>query len=1721
MKILSLSEINGLNNINKMKFIRYISYSLLLILALRSEKIVAQNFGNEWVDYSKTYYKIPINREGIYRITYSQLQNVGFPVSTTDPHQIQLFFRGKEIAIRVVGEEDSVFNQNDYIEFYGRSNRFDQLTEMFDKPSNLPRIFDEGYPFYIYYTDFTAYFLTATKSNRERGKRIKTYSERNAAINADLFHTQFISADNQLGIGYSYGPLFPVNFNGFNERGALFSHFTEGVGNVGRDYAPAAKVNLPLSLTDVKIREAREANIQPSLSLKIVGKTNTPHNVQIFADILPDSQRVAIANPIFQNRTMTTLKLPLETARFPANNGNFFVSFRVNATLTTGVPELISFGAVQLAYPQGFNMQGAGRRNFLLNPNPTGKSKIQLTNVASGTRIFDVTDEHEVRLIETENAASTQVGIISNTEIARSLLATNTNTQIATIERINFINIGNPAQYDYLIVTDERLMRPVNGVNAVQAYADYRSSAKGGSHKPLIVTFQQLCDLFAYGETLPLSMRRFASYMKRYGGAKFLLLMGKGLQLGYYEYYGLYYDRAGTLARPFQNMVPPWGNPGSDNEITAGQNGFPLFVPSVATGRISANTPQQIIDYLNKVKEYEADAIEPAWKKEVLHLSGGFQLNENIAFKAYMEGFARFARGNFLGANVETLSKRTTDYVEFVDITQQINNGKGLVTFFGHSSLEYIDIDVGRVSEPRLGFRNKGKYPMMIVNGCGSGDAFQRFVSLGEDWLLTPDKGAIAYLAHAHIGLDGPLRAYTQTLYEKWFSEKGMINKPIGIVMQEFLKTYLERFEDPTAIANAQQFTLQGDPALVLFKATQPDYSVTDSELFLKALGNKSLTAQSDSFQIGIPVRNLGITDSKRIQVSVKRTYPDGTAETLPAIRHTREIPYLDTIYYTVVNPKNGRDRINGNNSFEVTIDPNFEVGEIRRDNNVATLNFFFRKGSMLTIAPKEFSIVSKQPVTFIAQNTDAFTRERLYRFQLDTAHTFNSPALRDTVVYGYITPFWTTNLLANNQLHDSTVYYWRTRYAELTPDDDPTWADASFVYIRNSPDGWSQSKTPQFTKNSLERVAPNLQRRKWEFVDNVINIQASTTGSSNPNWASWNLVINGQTIATSSSCAVQQTPRICGSTTDRFILVSIDAETGRVYREFASDAFDACGSNLLVTGIEQCLFVRDANVMNNYLSKVKTGDYVIMMNSRFAGSIGGNLSALAQIGVNTSSLANRGISGTAFILVGRKGAAVGTAFERYGLDANQEINLSTSIRRPVVSGQVTSTLIGPAAEWGNVLRLVNNAESPIRESWKLDVIGVDFNGAEQVVRENVRQDGLSLADLNPSRYPYLKLRLNLVDSVNRTPYQLQRWQVIYKEVPEGILLYDTLSYRENTVLEIVEGDSIKIGFNFVNISGNDFKEPLTVQYDILNVPTGRRTKITESIPAPKRNQITYFRTKLYSLNFVGENRMTVFVNPRLQAEQIYENNQLEVRFKVKEDDINPVLDVAVDGKHIIDGEIVSPTPTISIGLTDENKYLIRKDTTGMEIFLTRDCPTCKPQRIYMNNPNLVWTVIAEKNKLQIDYKSDRLENGTYKLSVQGRDTRNNKAGVQPFSVTFRVINETKISNFYPYPNPFSTNMKFVFTLTGEVPDDIRIQIMTITGKVIRTIHKDELGTLRVGDNVSEFSWNGTDQFGDQLARGVYLFKVDVRTQGKDFERLETAGDGLFEKGYGKIYLMR
>ncbi|MBK7817471.1 MAG: T9SS type A sorting domain-containing protein [Sphingobacteriaceae bacterium] len=130
------------------------------------------------------------------------------------------------------------------------------------------------------------------------------------------------------------------------------------------------------------------------------------------------------------------------------------------------------------------------------------------------------------------------------------------------------------------------------------------------------------------------------------------------------------------------------------------------------------------------------------------------------------------------------------------------------------------------------------------------------------------------------------------------------------------------------------------------------------------------------------------------------------------------------------------------------------------------------------------------------------------------------------------------------------------------------------------------------------------------------------------------------------------------------------------------------------------------------------------------------------------------------------------------------------------------------------------------------------------------------------------------------------------------------------------------------------------------------------------------------------------------------------------------------------------------------------------------------------------------------------MNDGIYELTVQGKDRTANRSAATDYKIQFEIKNKPSVTSVLNYPNPFSTSTKFVFTLTGsEVPDVFTIQIMTVSGKVVKEITKEELGNVHIGRNITDYSWDGKDEFGDKLGNGIYLYKVITRLNDASVEK--------------------
>ena len=211
--------------------------------------------------------------------------------------------------------------------------------------------------------------------------------------------------------------------------------------------------------------------------------------------------------------------------------------------------------------------------------------------------------------------------------------------------------------------------------------------------------------------------------------------------------------------------------------------------------------------------------------------------------------------------------------------------------------------------------------------------------------------------------------------------------------------------------------------------------------------------------------------------------------------------------------------------------------------------------------------------------------------------------------------------------------------------------------------------------------------------------------------------------------------------------------------------------------------------------------------------------------------------------------------------------------------------------------------------------------------------------------------------------------------------------------------------------------------------------------------------------------------------------------------------------------------------LTDESEFLALNDTSLFDIYLLY--PDGSKQSIVFDNVTAIFypadqNNLSKDNVAQVILKKTFAIDGTYQLVVQGYDRSGNTSGDNVYRISFKVINKPMISNVMNYPNPFTTSTRFVFTLTGsEVPQQMKIQILTISGRIIKEIFMNELGNIHIGNNITDYTWNGTDQFGDQLANGLYFYRVNAKLNGKEIDHYETGTDQYFKNGIGKMYLMR
>lgn len=1616
---------------------------------------------NAWINFGQTYYKIPTAKNGIYKLSYADLQAAGVPLGSIDPRRINLFHRGVEQAIFIQGQNDATFDPTDYIEFYGVKNDGTLDTDLYSQSSYQP------HKYYNLFNDTTAYFLTWNPAP-VAGKRMSSFFElNNSGLVKEAYHNE-----EQLRVYISdYA-------GGFTQLGEIqATTFDQGEGWTG----PTICTNLSgcTGVQDLVVNNLIRsvASGSPQLEIVLTGRSEIRHDIEVWAG--PDAGSLRfLTSPSFFAFETPKLTLPLNFSDIGAGG-----SLTVRVRLLTSAVDQISVASARVTFAQNFDVSSLTEKVFNLPPNSGNKSYVEILNPPVGVRIWDITDHNNVGTIGSVNLSGGIGAVVPETINGRRLYLASS-TLSTTLTKVSFRPLS---PRDFVIISHRSLMKPALGyANPVQEYAAYRASSAGGGYDTLVVTIDQLYNQFNYGEVSPRAIFQFMKSITSNGHPRYLFLIGKGLEVSQ----GFYRKTAFT-STDFRDLVPSAGMPGADMAFTAGLAGT-SYEPGVPTGRITASTPVQVASYLNKVKEAESTPFNDLWRKDLLHLSGGINAGEPALFRGYVDGFKAVAEDYFLGGSAQTISKQTLN-VELINVKDQVNKGLNLITFFGHSGPGTIDIDIGYVSDPTLGYSNAGKYPGFLINGCNAGRFFDNRVTFGEDWMLAANKGAKSFIAHSSFGFVNTLKVYSDTFYSVAFGDSTYLRKGVGDVQKEAgRRVLLQLGNDISAITQVQQMVLLGDPAVSLFGASKPDYMVGSSSVAINSLDGKPVTAQSTSFALDIVVKNFGRAQPGNLAVKVVRTLSDNSKVVYDSV--FAAVRYSDVLRFVIRKGRNNNEF--GTNSFAVTLDPAGMIPELDESNNGASVNFFIPLNGTKNLFPAPYGIVNASNVNLVFQHTDLLSGSRTFKIEIDTAATFDSPFLKRQNITGKVIAKTNLSLFAD----DSLVYYWRTKIDKPTAGESVDWVTSSFVHIKNSPEGWAQSKFPQLNDDPVIGLSKNEVLNRLEFLETVSTIELKTYGSANPTpYTQVSLKINGDEM----NVATQEAP--CRN--NSINLIAFDKSSTAPYAGIPFTSFfdpRACGrapqmiNNFLSSEVE----TGAGNDLMQYIDNVQTGDSVIIYSIGDAGvaSWSANVKAkLGQLGIATTDLGNLQM-GEPFVIFSKKGAAAGTAKILHATQSpanQQELDVNRTITGRFTSGKLNSVTIGPALKWSQVTSGLGATSA--NDLAEIDVTGIDQNGVETLLKTHVNGT-TDLSDIDAVSYPFLKLNLNVSDPVDLTPVQLRKWFVYFTPSPEGMLTYSGATSTQ----ALQEGESWSAQYGFTNISSKTFSDSLSVSVEVFSTLQRTTSHQAFKIKPPAPGDTSKFSFQVNTLGKAGLNDVSVFVNPRKLPEAYYDNNVLILyqHLNVQADQTGPLLDVTVDGRHLVNGDAVSSSPVISVSVIDHNPFLFRQDTTGVNLFIKAPCATanCTYQRISFKSREVVWKVAPSSGDFQMIYNPGSLDPGEYALRAEAVDASGNASGEEPYEVKFVVAEKNTFTFQTVSPNPSGENFQFKFFISGpSSPENFSLQIYSSTGSLMKNYGAGNADLIHVGLN--EMAINSNDEGGMPLTNGVYVFRMSLTIGGRQFTK--------------------
>lgn len=1667
-------------------------------------------FGDYWYNPNKNYFKIFVKQKGVYRVTFQQLVNAGVPLgSGVESDKLVLYNDGELVPIDVVDGGDGIFNSGDYFQFVGFP------------PTPSPNVTMNLYNnTNIYWFSYQSDELQGRYEIISGDPTTNLYS-RTFSVTPEVMHFEKDSIYERLGYAgdgnrdfWFWGKASALNgqsIGGFEYLFNLFPNFYSDSAWVTLKVNLHGMINTPYCYLDNKVHI--ELTGQPLGTIHWEGQSVAVFEKRFYVSddsvkLFPEGNALRVFNygdacPNMNSGEVRINWFQFEYWKALRTSGNNF-TFRAVANQ----PSISRFWMTQW---QRDNM------------------KIYIPSRAK------LIDNPELRNDELKSALFVDT-TWTDPNAEYFCVATDYFLTADSIRQVINSNLRDPGKAaDYIIITHPDFS------SEAERLANFRNTNFPDSSiqnpRIQIVNIFDIYNKFSYGLLDPFAVREFIKYAFenwQSPAPSYVVLFGD-----------MSYDYRGIRSTSRPNFIPSipyfswlYGIAASDNMFVAVSGTG--ATPDLAIGRLSCETIEEAKILVDKIISYPDDPSK-FWKQNVLLLSSGLSEQDENSF-----GFndANLHLDNIylkpMGFGSTKVFRYPTKPEHFphqgdgLRIRHEFNRGTVFANYYGHGGGYQWDLVF--TNDDIYLLENGGRLPFISSVTCFTSH-FDNQDVFGEQFNKVPGKGSVSFFGSSGLTFWGVGKDINQRIFKHIF-----LNQEYN-TGKAILKAKNEVAGVGAYGIQVALLTLLGEPLLTLALPDKPDFEVKSSDITY----SPAYPLVNDTINISVKYRNLGIVfPNDSVVVQLFATNIDSTIEILRLKRPS--FGFTDSISASWVPEEGGLYEI------KVAINEVEQIDELDFSDNIASVSLaVFNLSEPNIVKPINARTFSDPQIDFIFIDIGHYIeRELTYSIQIDTSLNFTTPLIsKENIMPGNAIVEWKAPPLPNG------VYFWRARIFDGNEYGNWNTPRAFSIMTESKKGYYAHERIIQnldtynmlydYESKSLqlntELLPPKPMEKRFlgtiELSDSVMSDTTNLTS----------ITTDGTYIYFTTLWFF--TPGTGGYARIHKVGTGRNGTVEGQYYGFIPDFLERISFNIFYYSGHIYAAIEDpnwiikidpvtgdtnwVNVPDGFIrwddAKVAPGGFYLSADNNYVY----NLTLYDTLGSQRYTLRifdptnnwqrvgeDKAFSGTSFV-PGFSGFFVFGNYlfvtENYWFNYMRRINLESglqedewivrdqfhgyynwcidyhnntvyaSVFRPTggytakfgkfvgeyvdANGTILTQEIGPASEWKSLKYNLHNPGSG--GFFTSELHGFNRNSRSwDTLAVNMPAE-FPLNTINSLEYPLLRAYFSLTDSSlgATTPMEFKDIHVDYEPLPEIILTRDNIAFAPDSLLQ---GLPIDMTMKITNIGEVDAKKVAVRFY--LNEDDSTFYNTTVDLKSDSSKIITY---TIPTTPLIFDNNVKAIANSPIPEFYTY-NNIIDKTFFVARDSVKPKFSITFDGKEIINGDIVSAKPEILITLKDEGPLPLDR---SLFTVIYNNVP------LNFERPDVAFdSTLFPNTEARIMWKPE-LPDGRHTLEVLAKDASGNFFDTTSVRLIFYVFNDADLRDVYNYPNPFTEETHFTFELRGvDLPDEFYFKIYTVAGRLIRDL-SIPASDLKIGFN--KIHWDGRDQDGDEVANGVYFYKVVMK----------------------------